>query len=66
MTLTIFAHVHCMHRVLWDVHAHVHHPLIEEMLMHMHISELSPFTKYVSHLLYIYQINDFSLEANIY
>ena len=65
MTLT-FAHVHCMHRVLWDVHAHVHHPLIEEMLMCMHISDLSPFTKYViSHLLYIVQINDFSLEANL-
>ena len=26
-----------MHRVLWDVHAHAHHPLIEEMLMHMRI-----------------------------
>ena len=24
-----------LHAVLWDVHAHVHHPLIEEMLMHM-------------------------------
>ena len=41
MTLT-FVHVHYMHRVLWDVH--VHHPLIKEMLMCMHIGELSPFT----------------------
>ena len=24
-----------MHRVLWDAYVHVHHPLIEEMLLHM-------------------------------
>ena len=54
-----FAHVHYMCRMLWDAHVHLHHPLIKEMLMHMHISELSPFTIYIcfSFALYV-QINE--------
>ena len=64
MTLP-FAHAHCMHRALWDVPAHAHHPLIEEMLMHMCIGELSPFYQiHFSFALIYVQINDFSLEAN--
>ena len=50
MTLTL-GHVYCMHRVLWDAHAHVHCPLIEEMLMHMHIGLNTTIAKYDSQLL---------------
>ena len=54
MTLTLFAHVHCMHGVLWDANAHAHCPLIEEMLMCMHIGWNTTISEYDSQLLYMY------------
>ena len=39
--------MHCMHRVLWDANAHVHCPLIKEMLMHMCIGWNTTIAEYV-------------------
>ena len=38
MTLTL-AHVHCMHRVLWDAYAHAHHPQRGDAHAHVHQME---------------------------
>ena len=46
ITLTL-VHVPCMHRVLWDVNGHAHHPLIKEILMHMCIGWNTTISEYI-------------------
>ena len=54
MTLTL-VHVHSMHRVLWDVNVHAHHPLSRRCSCICALGRIPPFPNMCSQIPYIAQ-----------